>query len=140
MSVKVPPRSIQKSQERAIARLVNRCMAGAWARPSAEASEKRGRSPSTLYPSPQGGGKTLTCRPFGTGPIRHDARMEQQRMAAIPKRGASRQRVARFHRRVELGGIAALLARPVARALPPAERHVVVDARRRQVDHHHARL
>src|SRR5262245_26298037 len=47
--------------------------------------------------------------------------------------------IARLHRGVELDRIAALLARPVARAFAAAERHVVVDARGRQVHHHHAR-
>src|SRR3569832_1802114 len=42
--------------------------------------------------------------------------------------------------RVELRGVAALLARAVARTLAAAERHVVVHARRRQVDHHYAGL
>src|SRR3546814_6634334 len=40
-----------------------------------------------------------------------------------------------LHHGVELGGIATLLARAVARPLPASERDVVVDARGRQVDH-----
>src|SRR5690606_20299099 len=45
-----------------------------------------------------------------------------------------------FHRGVELLGIAPLLARSVGRAFAATERHVVIDARGRQVDHHHACL
>src|SRR3546814_15043144 len=45
-----------------------------------------------------------------------------------------------LHHGVELGGIATLLARAVARPLPASERDVVVDARGRQVDHHHPGL
>src|SRR3954469_21835415 len=45
-----------------------------------------------------------------------------------------------LHRRIELACIGALLAGAVARALPAAERHVIVDAGGRQIDHHHAGL
>src|SRR6185437_3192759 len=53
---------------------------------------------------------------------------------------ASGERVRRLHRRIELRRVAALLARPVARALAPAERRVIIHTRSRQVDHHHASL
>src|SRR4030095_5463495 len=49
-------------------------------------------------------------------------------------------RIRRLDRRVELSGIAALLARPVAGAFAAAEGHVVVHARGRQVHHHHTGL
>src|SRR6185503_3191199 len=49
-------------------------------------------------------------------------------------------RVGGLHHGVELLRVAALLARPVAGALAASERHVVVDASGRQVDHHHAGL
>ena len=45
------------------------------------------------------------------------------------------ERVGGLHRGVELLRVPALFARPEARALPAAERHVIVDAGRRQVDH-----
>src|SRR5262249_53284778 len=50
------------------------------------------------------------------------------------------ERVGGLHRGVELGGVAPLLARPVARAFAAPERHVIVDAGGRQIDHHHAGL
>src|SRR5579871_1733479 len=50
------------------------------------------------------------------------------------------QRVCRLYGGEELRGVTALLARAVARSLPAAEGHVVVDARGRKVDHHHAGL
>src|SRR5882757_7724215 len=45
-----------------------------------------------------------------------------------------------LHRRIEFARIGALLAGAVARALPAAERYVIVDAGGRQIDHHHAGL
>src|SRR4051794_11685563 len=51
-----------------------------------------------------------------------------------------RQRVGGLDRGVEFRGVAALLARAVARTLAAAERHVEVDAGGRQIDHHHACL
>src|SRR6516164_8132012 len=50
------------------------------------------------------------------------------------------QRVRRLHRREELGGVAPLLARAVARAFAAAEGDMVVDPGGGQVDHHHAGL
>src|SRR5712671_313946 len=47
--------------------------------------------------------------------------------------------VGSLHDRIELHGVAPLLARAVARAFAAAERHVVIDPRGRQVDHHHPR-
>src|SRR5262245_10531438 len=44
--------------------------------------------------------------------------------------------VGRLDDRVELLRVRALLARAVARLLSAAERHVIVEARRRQIDHH----
>src|SRR4030095_12108844 len=54
------------------------------------------------------------------------------------RRSSSGIHVRGLHRGVELHRVAALLARPVARAFAAAEGHVVVDARGRQVHHHHA--
>ena len=48
--------------------------------------------------------------------------------------------VGRLDRGVELGGVAALLARAVAAALAATKRHVVVHPGGGQVHHHHARL
>src|SRR5205823_314074 len=52
----------------------------------------------------------------------------------------SRRDVRGFHDRVELPRVRALLARTVAGLLPAAERHVVVEAGRRQVHHDEAAL
>src|SRR5690606_32176977 len=59
---------------------------------------------------------------------------------AVIRPESSSQRIGRLDRGVELGGVAALLARTVARTLAPAKRHMEIDACRRQVDHHHARF
>ena len=80
-----------------------------------------------------------------TGIARRADRHATTAVSGSANRDLQRQRlpregVGRLHRGVELLGVGALLARAVARALPAAERHVVVDARRRQVDHHHAGL
>src|SRR5271157_3955730 len=48
------------------------------------------------------------------------------------------QRVSRLHRCIELRRVAPLLARAQARGFAPAKGGVVIDARRRQVDHDHA--
>src|SRR5579872_6216923 len=52
----------------------------------------------------------------------------------------SRHRVRRLVRCIEFRCVAALFARAEARTFPAAEWHVIVDAGRWQVDHHHARL
>jgi len=52
----------------------------------------------------------------------------------------SRRGVGGLDRGVEFDRVAALLARAVARAFAPAERHMVVDPGGRQVDHHETRL
>ncbi|TWA49151.1 hypothetical protein FB005_101545 [Sinorhizobium medicae] len=52
----------------------------------------------------------------------------------------SSQRVGGFDIGVEFSGVFALLARTVGGSLAAAERHVEVDTRRGQVEHHHAGL
>src|SRR5687768_12731157 len=44
-----------------------------------------------------------------------------------------------LHRRVELRGVAALFARPIARSLASAERYMGIDACGRQIHHYHPR-
>src|SRR5271163_1698755 len=53
---------------------------------------------------------------------------------------ASGQRVGRFYRGVEFDRIAPLFARPEVGAFAAAERRVIIDAGRRQIDHRHADL
>src|SRR5271155_5147600 len=50
------------------------------------------------------------------------------------------QRVGCFHRGVELDRVAPLLARSKVRTFSAAEWRVIIDARRRQIGHRHARL
>ena len=50
--------------------------------------------------------------------------------------GALGGHVCRLHDRIELACVRPLLARPVARFLPPAERHVIVEPGGRQIHHH----
>src|SRR5438105_3637769 len=61
-------------------------------------------------------------------------------VSAVAVRACSRRRVRRLDGGKELRRVASLLARSITRPLAASEGHVVVDARRRHIDHHHPRL